>query len=74
MTRRLAKETIFKEGIDKGVDLVFTKIESRICENCKYDTEVLNCKMNIVRPSIFIENSQDYIKEPKFGCTKFKRK
>ena len=36
MTRRLAKETVFKDGIDIGIDTVFDDFESRVCGECIY--------------------------------------
>ena len=67
MTRRLAKETVYKEGIDVGVDRIYDEMRSRTCENCKWFNSVY-CTNE------FLEGYFEIINHKDFGCNKFVRK
>ena len=74
MTRRLAKETVYKEGIDVGVDRIYDDFESRTCANCKHwYSQVVdhpNYRLcNNEESSAFFQDCHYG-----FGCTEFVRK
>ncbi len=50
---------------------VFDNFESRTCENCSYNSEMLDCIGGVRRPYLSLDNTIKPI--PNFGCNKFKR-
>ncbi len=79
MTKRLAKETVFKEGIDKGINIIYDDFESQVCENCEHLFDAITRDENhnnITTPTCleFILEDCVLCPEPDFGCNKFTKK